>query len=388
MAFLLGLANVPTRNTDRRRPLTSALRDRGSGWRERPAHNVTKQVRGTPASRTFGAALTTMSAVSTTTRVASLPFAKYEGLGNDFILVDERHQPETSLTPASAVRLCDRHFGIGADGVIIALAPTQPDTDLRMRIFNSDGSEPEMCGNGIRCLAKFLAETDADAAPTRRYRVQTLAGLIVPELLPDGQVCVDMGAPVLEPAAVPARLPATSSFEGVPVAVETTLDEDTARLPHPPATGGEHRWQVTAVSMGNPHCILFVDEATWQWADAHLDAIGPQFEHHPAFPQRTNTEFVQVCGERKLRVLVWERGAGRTLACGTGACATVVAAMLAGVIPRTRHLPVSGTGAAPPPDTCLVYLPGGPLHIEWRLRDQHVLMTGPARRVFAGEVST
>lgn len=316
-----------------------------------------------------------------------VPFAKYEGNGNDFVLVDNRHAEEPVLDAAQAVRVCDRHFGVGADGVIFALpAGAGSDADLRMRIYNSDGSEPEMCGNGIRCLANFIAARDgtsAASAPdgagaaagaeptvTATYCVTTAAGPIRPQVLRDGRVRVDMGAPTLDPPAVPTTLPA------VDAAGETGARVGAGTLTGDGIPSGRE-WRATAVSMGNPHSILFVDSETWRWADANLDAIGPAFERHAAFPKRTNTEFIEVLDARTLRLLVWERGAGRTLACGTGACAAVVAAMLAGHLPRTR------AGAAQA-DACTVHLPGGDLQIEWDPRDDHVYMTGPASRVFDG----
>ena len=279
-----------------------------------------------------------------------MEFSKYHGLGNDFILVDNRHQSEPVLSPEQAVTWCDRHFGIGADGVIFAL-PGQGGTDYTMRIYNSDGSEPEMCGNGIRCMAKFLEtlETnDGKAPPTpHTYRIHTLAGLISPTLQPDGQVTVDMGPPYLLAQEIPTTLAAAGDKV---VAVPLTVAEQT--------------WDVTCVSMGNPHCITFVEDV-----DAiALATLGPQFEHHPVFPQRINTEFIQVVQPDYLKMRVWERGAGITLACGTGACASLVAGVLNGKCDRAAT----------------VELPGGPLHIEWRAADNRIYMTGPAELVFQG----
>ncbi|WOD38330.1 diaminopimelate epimerase [Nodosilinea sp. E11] len=279
-----------------------------------------------------------------------MEFSKYHGLGNDFILVDNRHQSEPVLSPEQAAAWCDRHFGIGADGVIFAL-PGQGGTDYTMRIYNSDGSEPEMCGNGIRCLAKFLetletADGSTPQAP-HTYRIHTLAGLISPTLQPDGQVTVDMGPPHLLAKDIPTTLAAAEEkVVGVPLTV------------------ADQTWSVTCVSMGNPHCITFVDEV----ATISLEAIGPQFEHHEAFPQRINTEFIQVVRPDYLKMRVWERGAGITLACGTGACASLVAGVLSGVCDRAAT----------------VELPGGPLHIEWSAADNRVYMTGPAELVFQG----
>lgn len=273
----------------------------------------------------------------------TIEFVKYHGLGNDFILIDNRHAMEPCLTPEQAIVWCDRHFGIGADGVIFAL-PGQDGTDYTMRIFNSDGSEPEMCGNGIRCLAKFIANLENRSEAT--YRIHTLAGVITPKLNPDGQVTVDMGLPRLLAAEIPTTLaPANEKVVDCPLEV------------------AGQTWNVTCVSMGNPHCITFVDDV----AAVPLEAIGPKFEHHPVFPQRTNTEFIQVVNPSYLKMRVWERGAGITLACGTGACASLVAGILNGKCERRAT----------------VELPGGPLEIEWAA-DQHLYMTGPATQVFSG----
>ena len=274
-------------------------------------------------------------------------FTKYQGLGNDFILIDNRHQAQPLLTPEQAIRMCDRNFGIGGDGVIFAL-PAVGDTDYTMRIYNSDGSEPEMCGNGIRCLARYLADLEGKPPQTAiTYRIHTLAGPITPSLQPDGLVQVDMGPPYLIPKDIP-----------------TTLGEGADTVVNQPLDVGGQSWLVTCVSMGNPHCITFVDD---------LDAIdfqtlGPKFEHHPAFPQRINTEFIQVIRPDYLKMLVWERGAGPTLACGTGACAVLVAGVL--------------TGKSQSEAT--IELPGGPLIIRWQGGQHSVYMTGPAEKVFTG----
>jgi diaminopimelate epimerase len=277
----------------------------------------------------------------------NLEFAKYQGLGNDFILVDNRDSSTPKVTPEQAIKLCDRHFGIGGDGVIFAL-PGQGGTDYTMRIFNSDGSEPEMCGNGIRCMARFIADLEGASAKAS-YTIHTLAGLIVPQLTADGQVTVDMGKPRLTASEIPTTL---AGADG------QSIDQ--------PLTVAGQTWQVTNVSMGNPHCITFVDDV--QAID--LEKIGPQFEHNPAFPQRTNTEFIEVVRPDYLKMRVWERGAGITLACGTGACAALVAAVLNGKSDRA----------------CTIALPGGPLLIEWAA-DEKIFMTGPAELAFTGSVT-
>jgi diaminopimelate epimerase len=275
----------------------------------------------------------------------TLQFVKYQGLGNDFILVDNRASSEPIVTPEQAEKLCDRHFGIGGDGVIFAL-PGQNGTDYTMRIYNSDGSEPEMCGNGIRCMARFIADLEGSSAK-ETYTIHTLAGLITPKLNADGQVTVDMGKPRLTAAEIP-----------------TSLGSD--QVVNLPLEVAGKTWHVTCVSMGNPHCITFVDDVK----AIDLEKIGPLFEHHSVFPQRTNTEFIEVVRPDYLKMRVWERGAGITLACGTGACASLVAAVLNGKSDRKAT----------------IELPGGPLLIEWAA-DDRIFMTGPADRVFSGSVT-
>ncbi|MEL7038552.1 MAG: diaminopimelate epimerase [Cyanobacteria bacterium J06592_8] len=277
----------------------------------------------------------------------AIAFTKYQGLGNDFILIDNRHQSEPLITPETAMQMCDRNFGIGADGVIFAL-PGTSDTDYTMRIFNSDSSEPQMCGNGIRCLAKFIANLEQRDQSSIRYKIHTLAGLITPEILPDGQVKVDMGEPRLLAKEIP-----------------TTLAAADDKVVNVPLTVADQSWLVTCVSMGNPHCITFVEDV----ATIPLAEIGPQFEHHPVFPERTNTEFIEIVKPDYLKMRVWERGAGATLACGTGACAVVVAGVLTGNCDRQ----------------VTVELPGGCLMIEWSAQDERLYMSGPAEQVFTGQ---
>ncbi|WP_414528977.1 diaminopimelate epimerase [Nodularia chucula] len=278
----------------------------------------------------------------------AIEFTKYHGLGNDFILVDNRPSSLPVLTPEQAIQLCDRHFGIGADGVIFAL-PGENGADYTMRIFNSDGSEPEMCGNGIRCLGRFIADLEGEGRTKDAYRIHTLAGVMTPQLMADGQVKVDMGLPRLLAGEIP-----------------TTLGTSDTKVINQPLEVAGKTWEVTCVSMGNPHCITFVEDV----AAIDLENIGPQFEHHPAFPQRTNTEFIQVVSRDYVKMRVWERGAGITLACGTGACASLVAGVLTGKCDRTAT----------------VELPGGCLQIEWSEPDQRVYMTGPATKVFTGQL--
>lgn len=278
----------------------------------------------------------------------AIEFTKYHGLGNDFILIDNRTSSNPVVTPEEARRLCDRHFGIGADGVIFAL-PGKDGNDYTMRIFNSDGSEPEMCGNGIRCLAKFIAELEGISSQSGEYRIHTLAGTIAPKLQPNGQVTVDMGLPRLLAAEIP-----------------TTICPSDRKVINQPLEVDGKAWDVTCVSMGNPHCITFVEDV----AAIPLETIGPKFEHHSVFPQRTNTEFIQVVRQDYLKMLVWERGAGATLACGTGACASLVAGVLTGRCDRKAT----------------IELPGGPLEIEWSEVDGRVYMTGLAEKVLTGKI--
>ncbi len=279
----------------------------------------------------------------------AIAFSKYQGLGNDFILIDNRHSSTPIIDPDGAIMWCDRHFGIGGDGVIFVL-PGQNGADYTMRIFNSDGSEPEMCGNGVRCLAKFIADLEGKTDLAVAYKIQTLAGIITPEVLLAGDVRVDMGEPRLSAAEIPTTLSAPDDK-----VIDRAIEVD------------GQSWTVTCVSMGNPHCMTFVEDAN----SIPLATLGPKFEHHPIFPQRTNTEFVQVLRPDYVRMRVWERGAGITLACGTGACATVVAGVLTGKC--DRH--------------CTVELPGGCLQIEWSQADNRVYMTGPAELVFTGEAA-
>jgi diaminopimelate epimerase len=261
-----------------------------------------------------------------------IDFCKWHGLGNDFIVIDNRQQREPVLTPEQATKLCDRHFGVGADGVIFALP------DHCMRMFNADGSEPERCGNGLRCLGKFLRADERQ----QRMTIHTLAGPTDLTFESDGRVTVDMGEPQLSACDIP-----TWRDEPVCVAGQT--------------------WRVSCVSMGNPHCVSFVGDV-----DAiALSEVGPLFEHHAAFPQRVNAEFVEVRSREHLRMVVWERGAGRTLACGTGACAALVAGVLTDRCDRRAA----------------VDLPGGRLQIQWSVETNRVLMTGPAEFVFEGKVN-
>ncbi|MBI3078926.1 MAG: diaminopimelate epimerase [Deltaproteobacteria bacterium] len=271
-------------------------------------------------------------------------FTKMHGIGNDYLYIDGFQ--ETVKDPEALARqMSDRHFGVGSDGLILILPSAQ--ADFRMRMFNADGSEAEMCGNGIRCLAKYVY----DHGLTRKdaITVETLAGTLPLELTVQGgkvaRVRVDMGRPRLERGEIPML--------GVP-----------GRVVNEPLAVGDRSFQVTAVSMGNPHCVSFVPDV----AAFPVATYGPLIERHPAFPRRTNAEFVEVLGPGELRIRTWERGAGETLACATGASATVVAAALTGRAARRA----------------VAHLLGGDLEIEWAA-DDHVYMTGPAVEVFQGE---
>ena len=273
-------------------------------------------------------------------------FAKYQGIGNDFVMLADPRD-ELELTPRLVRALSDRHFGIGADGVI-RVAPGVDGADLSMDYVNSDGSIGEMCGNGIRCLALFAREEGMTDAT--HMQVATPAGLMTIEVGEAGRVRVDMGAPIFEPAAIPIR------WEG-PEALHAKLEVDGEVV------------EATCLSMGNPHAVLFVDDPE----RAPVTTLGPRLERHDAFPNRVNVEFVRVASPTRVEMRVWERGAGETLACGTGACAAAVAARLIGEADAEM----------------VVSLPGGELEIEWEGSlgdDKPVFMTGPAVRSFEGEV--
>jgi len=272
-------------------------------------------------------------------------FVKMHGLGNDFVFLDHFSIPADVDYTELARKLCHRQFGIGGDGLIIIL-PSKV-ADARMRIINSDGSEPEMCGNGIRCFARYVY--DQGIVKHNPMRVETLSGVLTLKLnIQNNQVHgvqVDMGEPILRADLIPVL------GQGEPV-VGQSLE-----------VLGE-TFLYTAVSMGNPHCLIFMEN----YAALDFERFGPAIEKHPLFPRKTNVEFIQVNSPQELTMKVWERGAGPTLACGTGACATVVAAVLNNKTERA----------------VTVHLPGGDLFIEWG-EDNHVYMTGPASYVFKGK---
>jgi len=285
-------------------------------------------------------------------------FIKMTGLGNDYVYVDcfaENVPPDPSEL---AVRIADRHFGVGGDGLI--LVRPSSDADARMQMFNADGSEAEMCGNGIRCVAKYVFESGI--CRREHLAIETGNGVLQLDLQLAGgespgdlpfvtQVRVDMGEPILAPAQIPATLEPTEGHDGH--IVEQTLK-----------VGGE-TFHATCVSMGNPHCVIFAEDVS----DDLVLGYGPQIERHAAFPNRVNVEFVKVESPTEVRQRTWERGSGETLACGTGACAVCVAGVLTG---KTQRKIVN-------------HLLGGDLVLDWSESDHHVYMTGPAVEVFRGE---
>lgn len=257
-------------------------------------------------------------------------FTKMHGIGNDFILIEGRaNELDAMDLPKLAEKLCDRNFGIGADGLIAVLSSKT--ADVKMRIFNPDGTEPEMCGNGVRCFAKYVwekMETKKDL-----LSVETLAGTILPSIIEHkGKIAiveVDMGIP--------------KDIKNIKI----------------------KEYDATSVSMGNPHCVIFVDDTN----KIALDQVGPEIENDALFPNKTNVEFVEIKSKKEIIIRVWERGAGETLACGTGACASVAAGINAGTLDRD----------------VLVRLPGGNLDIEWG-DDEHIVLRGPAETVFEGTI--
>lgn len=280
-------------------------------------------------------------------------FAKYHGLGNDFLVVDLRAASADEAAkvqdPSTVIALCDRQFGVGGDGVL-AILPSTTGDDARMRVLNSDGSEAEMCGNGLRCVVKELH--DRGGVRKDEIAIDTGAGRLVAMVLPDG-ITVSMGAPRLTRGEIPMVGPLGERC------IEQPLD-----LP------GQPTRTITCVSMGNPHAVTFVGSR--EEARHLAETVGPAIEHHPYFPQRTNAEFAHVKNRQEIDLVVWERGAGLTLACGTGACATVVAAIL--------------TGRCDEGPAVKVNLPGGSLSIRVMPELSNVKMHGPAQHVFDGEL--
>ncbi|KVW96730.1 diaminopimelate epimerase [Thiobacillus denitrificans] len=272
-----------------------------------------------------------------------LRFTKMHGLGNDFVVFDGINQT-VALTPEQCRRIADRHFGVGCDQILLVEATTRDDADFRYRIFNADGGEVEQCGNGARCFVRFVHDhglTDKTA-----IRVETAASVIEPRLLDNGLVRVNMGVPRFAPAEIPFAAEAETLTYPLKV--------------------GQHVLEIAVLSMGNPHAVLRVNDLD----SAPVDILGPAIESHSRFPQRVNAGFMQVLTPHDIRLRVYERGAGETLACGTGACAAAVAGIRQGWLAS----PVS------------VHARGGNLVIEWAGKDQPVYMTGPAETVFEGEI--
>lgn len=279
--------------------------------------------------------------------VKELNFIKMHGLGNDFILINStREKIEGIKLHSLAIEICDRHFGVGADGLLI-LWPSEK-ADFRMQIINSDGSEAEMCGNGIRCFALYVYENSEEKKEV--ISVETKAGIVIPAIIVEDNTIqgieVDMGVPRLKRSQIPM------------------LGDEKEKVLNEEIKINNQTFKFTAVSMGNPHCIIFADNL-----DAiNLEDIGPKIETNALFPESTNVEFVKVLNRNEIEVKVWERGAGVTLACGTGACAAVVAANLNNKTDKN----------------VLVHLPGGDLAIAWE-EDNHITMRGPAEKVFEGK---
>ncbi len=282
--------------------------------------------------------------------IMKINFIKMHGLGNDFILIDCLSKPlgDSLFLSYLAKKLCDRNFGIGADGLILILPSSK--AELKMRIFNSDGTEAQMCGNGIRCFDKYAYKNKLISKI--KFTVETLAGIITPELIfKDKEISgvkVDMGIPKLKRREIPME------GEDTPTVVDETLKIDSKYI-----------FKITCVSMGNPHCIIFVNDVQ----SIPVDEIGPKIENHPLFPEKSNVEFIQVLNKQEINFRVWERGDGETLACGTGACAALVASVLN---KKSEH-------------QAIIHLTGGDLDIEW-IENGSVYMTGPAELVFRGEM--
>lgn len=282
--------------------------------------------------------------------MTQVKFTKMHGAGNDFILMEyDEYQKIEKLFPEIAVKLCDRHFGIGADGIFVPVEDPKTYSDLEWLFYQADGSTAQMCGNGMRCFARFCY--DKKIVNKRKFTVHTGAGKIVPEVLEDMRIKVNMGEPILNPDKIPFK-----SDENLNQALRLGLK----------------KFSVNAISMGNPHCVIFVGDEE----DNHELAkkYGDDIEHHNMFPEKTNVEFVKVLSRNEIDVAVWERGCGITLACGTGACASVVAAILNGLCDNKVK----------------VNLPGGALTIEWAGNLQNpafdVFMTGEAEYVYTGVI--
>jgi diaminopimelate epimerase len=283
-----------------------------------------------------------------------LAFVKMHGLGNDFIVMDDLAE-DLDLAPEAVQWFCDRNFGIGADGLILVRPAKSADADFFMHYYNADGTLAEMCGNGVRCFAKYVVDHGLLAADRDEVRVETLGGIKPVEITRayDGTLylaTVDMGEPVLKPVLVPTEMRCGTNDDMV---VQCPLETELGT------------YDVTPLSMGNPHCVLWVDDVE----EAPVRELGPIIENHPMFPNKTNVEFAELTGDDFVRLRVWERGVGETLACGTGACAAAVVAAL--TLRTGREVTIE--------------LLGGELEIRWAEND-HIFMTGPAEEVFSGTV--
>ncbi len=274
-------------------------------------------------------------------------FTKMHGLGNDFVVFDAVRQPFVP-SPGQAKFIADRHFGIGCDQILVVEAADDPDVDFRYRIFNADGGEVEQCGNGARCFVRFVHEQGL--THKREIRVETRSGLIVPRLESNGEVTVNMGVPGFSPREIPF----------------SSSSEDVVQPLHVNNGRGEQAFDISVVSMGNPHAVQVVEDV----ATAHVERWGPLIESHPRFPRRVNAGFMQVTDRHDIRLRVYERGAGETLACGTGACAAVVAGIRRGLLDSPVRVSTRG----------------GDLSIAWDGPGTPVMMTGPAVTVFEGEI--
>lgn len=278
----------------------------------------------------------------------TIRFTKMQGAGNDYVYVNCLDGMIDNVNEAARI-ISDRHFGVGSDGLVL-ICPSDK-ADFRMDMYNSDGSQAEMCGNASRCVGKYVH--DKGLTDKTVITLETLAGIKTLELTLDDKgettaVRVNMGAPELDPAKIP-------------------IDDDSKDFIDREIEVDGKKWRVTGVSMGNPHAVTFIDDVD----GFDIEKIGPKFENDPLFPRRVNTEFACVRGDKTIRMRVWERGAGETLACGTGACATLVAAVLCGLVENEADLELTG----------------GTLHIEWDRESNNVYMTGPAEFVFEGEIT-
>lgn len=274
-------------------------------------------------------------------------FSKMHGAGNDYIYVNCFEEKVENINETAA-KVSDRHFGIGSDGLVL-ICPSKV-ADFRMDMYNSDGTQAEMCGNATRCVGKYVY--DRGLTDKTQVTLETLAGIKVLDLnVKEGKVesvCVNMGSPELKSKNIP-------------------INSDLERFIDEPVLVDDREYKVTGVSMGNPHAVTFIDDTD----SLEIEKIGPKFENHPMFPKRINTEFAQIVNRNTIKMRVWERGAGETLACGTGACATLVAAVLNGLTDNEADL----------------ILLGGTLHIRWDREENKVYMTGPAQFVFDGVIS-